>query len=205
MRVARGVMMSDRTRWVAVPALLLGLVGAESDLAASGRQPATHSLRVSRFVDTELTKAQADAIIKEASIVLDSDGPDDVGCDVKFVRDGMIETFTTRSSTVLSQSDFVAVLRQPGDVKVVERVNWCRGGFNTNVVACSYLGDSTIEPSLVVGRTAANQGIVWAHEFGHLQGLTHRSVHDVNALMNKRVFATSRRVNQEECSAYRSP
>ena len=88
-------MKSSRVRWLAIAVLVGVLFGDGSDLDASGQESVTHGLRVSRADGTgDLTEAQADAIItKMGRILQESDGPDDVPCDVGFVRDGVIDSF----------------------------------------------------------------------------------------------------------------
>ena len=191
-------MKSSRVRWLAIAVLAGVLFGDGSELDASGQGSVTHRLRVSRADGTgELTEAQVDAIIaKMGSILQESDGPDDVPCDVGFVRDGVIDSFPV-PNVIRSDSDFIAAAAAGrSDVVIVERINWC-GPRNPNVAGCTWQGVS------IVQRSAHYPGKVWAHEFGHLKGLGHRSVH--NALMNGSVSSASRRVSQEECDAYRMP
>lgn len=161
-------MKSNRVRWLAV--LVLVLAGAGNDPGASGQPPepsVTHRLRVSRF-------------------------------DVNFVRrEGAIENFTTGDGVISGKHELAAVLSVPGDVKVVNRINWCRFPWIWN--GCAYPGHSFIVTSLV-----DNPGIVWLHEFGHVQGLEHRpGGQDDGLVMTRKISSDSRRVNREECDAYR--
>ena len=190
-------MKSSRVRWLAIAVLVGVLFGDGSELDASGQESVTHRLRVSRAGGTgDLTQAQADAIItKMGRILQENDGPDDVPCDVGFVRDGVIDSFPV-PNVILSENDFIAAAAGRSDVMVVERINWC-GARGSNIAGCTWLGVS------IVQRSAHYPGKVWAHEFGHRKGLGHRSVR--NALMNESVSSTSRRVSQEECDAYRMP
>ena len=86
---------------------------------------------MSRHVDVAFTASEADEIFAEASHVLrvddDGGGPNDVACEIEFVRRGAIGTFTG-TSEVLDDVDLDAVLREDGDVKVVERIQLCRKG-----------------------------------------------------------------------------
>ena len=188
-------MKSSRVRRLAIAVGVL--FGDGSDLDASGQESVTHGLRVSRADGTgDRTEAQADAIIaKMGSILQESDGPDDVPCDVGFVRDGVIDSFRRIPNVILSENQFIAAADR-SDVVVVERINWC-GTPKSNVAGCTWLGVSMVQ------RSARDPGNVWAHEFGHLKGLRHRSVR--GALMNESVSSDSRQVSQEECDAYRMP
>ena len=192
---------SSRVRWLAV--LVLVLAGAGNDPGASGQPPepsVTHGLRVSRFVDAHLSEADVDAIVAKMGAILRTDDspPDDVSCDVNFVRrEGAIETFTTGDGVISGEDELAAVLFVPGDVKVVNRINWCRFPWIWN--GCAYPGHS-----FIVTSSAGDPGIVWLHEFGHVQGLEHRpGGQDDGLVMTETISSDSRRVNREECDAYR--
>lgn len=194
-------MKSNRIRWLAV--LVLVLAGAGNDLGASGQPPepsVTHRLRVSRFVDAHLSEADVDAIVAEMGTILRTDDspPDDVSCDVNFVRqEGEIETFPTGDGVISSKKELTAVLSVPGDVKVVKRIGYCRFWWFWN--GCAYPGHS-----FVVTSSAGDPGNVWLHEFGHVQGLKHRpGGQDDGLVMTGTISSDSRRVNREECDAYR--
>jgi flavodoxin len=129
-------------------------------------------LRVRRFASTVLDDARADVILADATVVLQTnDGAGDRACLVHFTRDGAVTQFSTGDGSIDSQSEFNAVIALPGFVKVVNQINWC-GGIIPNVIGCAPVPGS----SLVVVRFTANQeGILWAHEYGHTQSLSHRT------------------------------
>ena len=175
--------------------LLAALV---SFAAAAGGCTKVHPLQVSRFNTSPLTDAQADTILADATTVLrTNDGPGDVAADVRMERNGAVTTFTTGDGSIDSQAEFNAVNGLAGNTKVVNQINWC-GVILPNVIGCAPVPGT----SLVVVRFAANQeGILWAHEFGHNKGLNHRN--DANAVMNGTIGVNRRRINQAECDAYR--
>src|SRR5262249_31936486 len=112
------------------------------------------------------------------------------------IRSGPVTSFNKGTGNIDSEDDFDQVVGLPGYVKVVNDIAWC-DGLIPNVVGCSpQPGDS-----MVVVRFAANQeGILWAHEYGHTKGLDHRN--DSNAVMNPTVGPTRLMINASECNAY---
>ena len=144
-----------------------------------------------------LTNARADTIAADMTSVLqDDDGPGDEECRVRFERDGNVATFTATTGIINSQADFNAIINLPGMVKVVNQINWC-GAISPNIIGCAPIPGN----SFTVVRVAQNQeGILWAHEFGHNRGLNHRN--DPNAVMNPIILLTARRVTAAECDAY---
>jgi hypothetical protein len=130
-------------------------------------------LQISRFVNRagngpQLTNQQADTILAAASSALrNNDGPGDVECSATFRRDGNVGTFTQGDGSIDSEREYDAVADGAGDVFVVNAINWC-GGPIANAIGCA---DSD---SMIVVR-AGSEGVVWAHEYGHTQGLNHRN------------------------------
>ncbi len=161
--------------------------------------PVIHPLQVGQHSSLTLTDAGADTILTDATTVAQAtDGPGDVACGVGVARNGGVTTFAT-PSIINSSGDLNAVLALPGNIKVVNQINWC-GGFSPNIIGCAPIPGT----SLAVVRFTANQeGILWLHEFGHNQGLNHRN--DPNAVMFPVIAPTRRFVDMTECNAYRAP
>jgi FG-GAP-like repeat len=165
-----------------------------------GGQPTPHNLVVSRFTTSALTDADADRILADATTVLRvGESAADSACNVAFSRSGTVGAFATGNGIVNSQADFAAIIAVGGDVKVVNAINWC-GRPGAGIIGCA----PTPGGSLAVVRFSTNQeGILWAHEFGHNQGLPHR---DGNTLvMNPFITTTGKEVNAGECGAFRGP
>ena len=158
-------------------------------------------LRVSRHTSVTLTDARADAILADATLVLGTDdGSGDVACAVQLVRESSapVTTFTMGTGIINSNADFTAVNTLPGSVKLVNQINWC-GGPGIGIIGCAPVPGN----SLVVVRFTGNQeGILWGHEFGHNQGLSHRNGLDL--VMHPSIATTRRKINSLECNAYRS-
>jgi hypothetical protein len=158
-----------------------------------------HPLQVRRFTSATLSDADADRILGDASTALQTnDGPGDVACPVQLVRNGAVNTFATGDGSIDSAAELNAVNGLPGQVKVVNTINWC-GYLNAHIQGCA-----PGNKSFVAVRTGARlEGPLWAHEFGHNKGLGHRG-DDPNAIMNGTSDVSHRRVNAAECAAYRT-
>jgi hypothetical protein len=93
------------------------------------------------------------------------------------------------------------VFNLPANVKVVGDMNFCANQFNTSYIGCG----QTPGTSFITEHFTANQeGILWAHEFGHNQGLAHRDT-STNNVMYFSIGTNRRRINQEECNAFMGP
>ncbi len=159
----------------------------------------THLLQARHYTTAPLTDAEADAILADATLVLQAaDEPGDVACDVEMVRNGPVTAFTEGNGEINTQADFSFINSLAGNIKVVNVITWC-GSVNPSIIGCASQPGS----SFVVERYTANQeGILWAHEFGHNKGLPHRS--GTNLLMNASIGPTNKVINSTECNAYRN-
>jgi len=86
-------------------------------------------------------------------------------------------------------------------VKVVRRILWC-GGPGGSIIGCAPLPSSVVNLS-VVRFTPAQEGILWAHEYGHNCGLNHRT-NDQNAVMFPSIAPNRLVVNAPESARYLS-
>ncbi|HEY5864521.1 MAG TPA: hypothetical protein VI542_03065 [Candidatus Tectomicrobia bacterium] len=156
-------------------------------------------LTISRYITSTLDNATADLILAEASDVLQTNngGVGDVACDVTFARNGGVTTFSATDGSIDSEADFNAVIALSGRVKVVNQITWC-GGFGANIIGCAPRpGTSQVVVRWV---TIHQEGILWAHEYGHTQGLPDRTT--ANYVMSGTLSARSTRVSATECDAY---
>jgi uncharacterized repeat protein (TIGR01451 family) len=87
-------------------------------------------------------------------------------------------------------------------VKVVPSLEYC-GGFNTSIIGCAAIGSPT---NLILEHlgSATLDGILWAHEFGHNQGLFHPNPSVSTRIMNGSLSSASRQMTQAECNAWHS-
>ena len=96
----------------------------------------------------------------------------------------------------VSQADFNTINGLPGRVKVVNQINWC-GGLKPNVIGCAPVPGN----SQIVVRFIANQeGILWAHEYGHTRGLNH--VAGATSIMNGTISTTHTTLTQNEGDSF---
>lgn len=162
--------------------------------------PTVQNLPVSRYTTASLTDAEANSILADATAVLQNDDspPADVSCCVRLETTDPVGTFTTGDGSIDSSAEFSAVISLSGYVKVVNQINWC-GTFAPNIIGCAPVPGSSFA---VVRFTASQEGILWAHEYGHTKGLSHRN--DTSAIMNPSIGASRLRVTQAECDAFKS-
>jgi hypothetical protein len=178
--------------------LFIGIFGVVFAFMAAGCN-VNHDLQIQRYTNTNLTNAEADQILADASTILQTnDGGADVECEVSFSRDGDVTAFNTGDGSVDSSAEFNTMLALSGYVAVVNQINWC-GALIPNVIGCAPVPGSSM---VVVRYIPSQEGILWAHEYGHTKGLPHRNV-DPNAVMNGIINSTHRRINSEECTAFR--
>lgn len=159
-----------------------------------------HQMQISQHntATPALTNARADTIAADMTLILQvSDSAGDEECRVRFERDGNSATFTATTGVINSQADFNTVINLPGMVKVVNQINWCNA-LAPNIIGCAPIPGNSFA---VVRSGLLQEGVLWAHEFGHNMGLNHRN--DPNAVMNPIILITARGVNAAECSAYR--
>jgi hypothetical protein len=152
-----------------------------------------------RYTTATLSNADVDDILESASNTLQTNnGSGDVSCDVIFQRDGSVTTFSTGDGSVDSQAEFDALIALAGDAKVVNQINWC-GVIAFGIVGCAPVPGSSFVA--VRGSTTHQEGIIWAHEHGHTQGLPHRTG---DVVMKSSLAGRNTRVNSTECNAYRN-
>ena len=89
-------------------------------------------------------------------------------------------------------------MAQPGWIKAVNQINWC-GSIGAGIIGCAPVPGSSLA---VVRFSEALEGILWAHEFGHNKGRSHR-VGTAN-VMHPSIGADRLGVDAAECAAFRT-
>jgi Matrixin len=152
---------------------------------------------------------RVDKILEEASKVLKK-------CNVVLTRKGSVGKFTAPNTAphqeglIKNRRDRDAVHKVEFDFKVVETpFFFCRGIENEAVMGCAF--DPPPPPakqlpqhqSMIVGNTSDLKltAKIWAHEFGHRRGLSHRN--EKNALMACKVERENDEISQHECDCIR--
>jgi hypothetical protein len=203
--------------------LALLAVGALTLLACD--QPLTLSR-----LDENFSTSQADTAMAAATGLLQtSDASYDVACPVRLLRQGTQVTYYAISNKIWTDAEVTRALNTPGYVKVVHLINRCGKQTNPGILGCAPQG----RPTMIVEDLRDNdtpnpalEGVVWAHEFGHTQGLPHRSYvtscptcegglcYDICAqfppppadtLMGPFGSTISRVIDEQECNAFLVP
>ena len=85
-------------------------------------------------------------------------------------------------------------------VKLVPALDYC-GGYNTSIIGCAFVSSSKNMILEYLGAVSLD-GILWAHEFGHNQGLVHPNPSIPSRIMNGSLSFASKEVTQTECNAW---
>ncbi len=175
--------------------------------------PATHTVSVSVHKDLSesLSAQQVKAILADASQALKTNPG--YACPVTFKLKGKVRKFGSASRPVEIQNDAQknAVHRvdfhRPTDfhIKVVRTINSCipnvSGGFAGCAWETKYRSIIVVHPSLL---PHLPHHIVWAHEYGHLAGLSHLTTPAPNALMSGCTLTPANlQVTRKECRCLR--
>jgi hypothetical protein len=158
-----------------------------------------HFLSV-RTVDEKFSDGQADnALAKATEAIVVNNGSGDVECPVRLIRNGALSNHAV-SNTINTEGQLRRVFNLSGNVKVVHNINFCGDKFSMLTIGCARPGSMIVEdmkdndsPNVAI------EGNLWAHEFGHFQGLGHRNV--AGAIMNGTVTPASLKLNATECNA----
>jgi hypothetical protein len=171
-----------------------------ADLASAQSR---YSLTVSRHRGVPLSEDDVDKILDDASKILQKNS-----CDVTFKRNGSVRLFASRDTPkiITDEEDRDAVHQERADVKVVEKIKFCRPELGFQAFdGCSWPPRMGRRSMIVVQNPAEpfpNIGRLWAHEFGHRTGLRHRS--EPLALMTGCKFLRNPlvQVRQDECNCF---
>ena len=148
------------------PTLIAGLMLVACD----------QTLSVSR-VDEVFSTGQADGAMMKATGVLQTrDTTFDVACPVRLSRQGASIPYIARTNKIWTDADVRATLDLPGYVKVVHLMNRCGRTSSAAILGCAPRGRPTMIVEDLKDNDAPNvalEGTLWAHEFGHTQGLAH--------------------------------
>ena len=153
----------------------------------------TYKLEIARHEDVVVDDATIDRILKAASGLLA--GGSDFPCDVTFIRGKITTIGRTKLPAVLrSQLDFDELEKLPGDIKVVSQIQYC-GAYQP------YLGCAAARSGVlaVTPISAADEGVLWAHEFAHCKGATHDYTKRPRRLMSEYIAKDHTEVSQDEC------
>ena len=193
-------------------AVVAGCCGKKNDHSPVADPPdsptaAARMVSVSRYQSSTLTDADADRILAEANDVLDEiNGSGDEQCVIGFQRSGPVATFTTGDGEIDSHAEFNAIVALPGNMKVVNGIYVCGtrsdGLPNTGVfLGCAPAPGNSLVVVRMDDTSDRQEGILWAHEYGHNRGLHHRNPDD-NEVMNAYITSAHTYVNGAEKLAY---
>lgn len=138
-----------------------------------GVQPFTSQLTIARHIDQPLSEQRVNRVFSTANALLqgvDNNCPD-VACPVTFERSQAIATFDDSPAIVTTEEQLDLVFANPADIKIVTLMVGVCGSPAANDVSL-VLGCASTGGTAVLVQDAPPD--VWAHEWGHVQGLPHR-------------------------------
>ena len=105
------------------------------------------------------------------------------------------------STSIDNEAEFYAVINNTvARAKVVRLINYC-GGPGTNILGCSWIAGNGMV--LVRFGSVADEGALWAHEYGHNAGLGHNT--DSRYIMYSCLCGGTLGLTQVECGKYWTP
>jgi hypothetical protein len=163
----------------------------------------TVSVTVHRHSTVAFSEAQADRVLRDMGTVLqNSDSTTDVATPVQFVRNGPVRVLPASvPATIQTQAELSTLFTAGTGVKVVQAIRYC-GGPGGSIIGCAPVGSATVNMA-VVPFTANQEGVLWAHEYGHNVGNGHRT-DDGRALMFPSIGADHNVVNSTESGRFLS-
>lgn len=166
-----------------------------------GSEFRTVSVTVQRHATVALSEAEADRILADMGTALQTAHTSaDRATPVRFVRNGTVRTLpATVPATIQTQAEWNTLMGAGTGVKVLRSIRWC-GGPGGSIIGCAPVGNPTVNLA-VVRFTADQEGILWAHEYGHNAGNGHRS-NDARALMFPSIGADHNVVDATESGRF---
>ena len=178
-------------------------------------------------VNEAFSNSNADTAIESANVTLQiAHGSNDFGCPVILRRSGDVVP-VSGNNTIDTDAQLRTIFRVPGYVKVVHKINRCGRMTSAGIIGCASPHNMIVED--LKDNDFPNrplEGILWAHEFGHTQGLPHRVVptscvsceggvcidfcagfppDPFSTVMAPFIGLNNRLVSQQECSALLVP
>ena len=150
------------------------------------------------------TTVEADTILTKASEVMQTaDSSADIACCVAMQLNGSVGIFSATDGIVDTSGELNTLFNLSAyQIKLVPALNYC-GGFNTSIIGCARINSSK---NMILEHldNVTLDGIVWAHEFGHNQGLMHPSTYIPTRIMNGSLNFSNpgREMTQTECNAW---
>ena len=167
-------------------------------------QGPTTNLTFARHVDIALTESHADQIIGGANALL--------SCDSHYGTLARVQPILLLPAVIGGQAFDGAVtswatmrelMQEPGNIKIVKEIDICVNANGIPIpgsfVGCVPLRTLVADPKIALAYSSNNEeGMVLAHEYSHVRGLSHRG--DPGALMNPNFAADNKELSPEECN-----
>ncbi len=159
------------------------------------RNGGIYDLQMVRFPNTNISSSEANQLFGEATdFIKTSSSIEDVGCNITFNLVGNILDHTVGDGSIDDASEETAAFRAPGQVKLVNRINYCG-----KVIPA--LGCAPIPGRSFIFTREEDEITTFAHEFGHNRGLNHDS--DINSLMYELGGPQAINISESQCNTFK--
>jgi uncharacterized repeat protein (TIGR01451 family) len=180
------------------------------DPQANDTNPNTHrhSFTIARHVNILFspTDTDIDNFLYEASRIMQTaDSAGDISCCVRLWRNGPSTTYAVTDGRITTSAELNQVFAYTTyDVKIVEDLDYCLG-YNPSIIGCAYVHSPKNMILEYLGFDTLD-GILWAHEFGHNQGLQHPDNlgNFPTRIMNSVLSPSAKQMTLTECTAWHS-
>lgn len=159
------------------------------------RDGGIYDLQMVRFPNTSISDSEADQLFGEATdFITTSNSQEDVACAITFNRVGSILVNTSGDGSIDDASEELAAFLAPGQVKLVNRINFC--GTMRPALGCAPVPGRSF-----IFTKEEDEVTTFVHEFGHNRGLEHDS--DPNSLMYEYGGSQAINISQNQCNAFK--
>ena len=101
-------------------------------------------LKIWRHAVVDMDNKKVDCNLAGATEALRTDdGAADIACNVRLMREGDVAVFDDGDGSIDNEAEFDVINELPGDVKLVNEINWC-DRLIPDVIGCARPGGSLI-------------------------------------------------------------
>ncbi|MBP7146720.1 MAG: thrombospondin type 3 repeat-containing protein [Acidobacteria bacterium] len=192
------------------PAAALGAVGPpDAVIDVADQQTRVHESGLTYANHVEVTDpvndTRVDRLLGDATLLMGrADFDIDVACCCTLRRTGSARTFGSQGDgldVIDDTNELATVLNDTtARVKVVRAINFCSAP-GTNIIGCAWISGNGM--GVVRLADQVEEGLLWAHEYGHNTGRDHNA--DTRFIMFDTIGTDNTGLTAAECDAFHAP